>query len=371
MPLLNIKNSAIIKAELTLQTTDADKMLKKSLSKHKYNDEKLYTASQILAAFALAATLKFGLLPALISGLLIYHIVEVSTPLLGKVGIVPVVGKIITLVTIAIIVITVIALGVMGLKEFLSGDSGGVVGLLQKMADIISTARSHLPAWAQDYLPTNVVDLQTETASWLREYAEQLSNMGKTIGISLVYILMGLVIGGMVAFTKTTRNAKTSSGLLTKHLTNRVEFLNKAFSNIVFSQVKISSINTFLTAIFLAGILPACGTTLPFTKTMILVTFLVGLLPVIGNLISNTVIVLISLSVSPSVAFWSLAFLVIVHKLEYFLNAHIIGSNIRAKAWEILLAMIFMEAAFGIAGLIAAPIYYAYLKDELSGRKLI
>ena len=40
-------------------------------------------------------------------------------------------------------------------------------------------------------------------------------------------------------------------------------------------------------------------------------------------------------------------------------------------AWELLLAMLVMEAAFGISGLIAAPIYYAYLKDELVSRKLI
>lgn len=30
-----------------------------------------------------------------------------------------------------------------------------------------------------------------------------------------------------------------------------------------------------------------------------------------------------------------------------------------------------MEAAFGNAGIVAAPIYYAYLKDELSARKQI
>ena len=30
-----------------------------------------------------------------------------------------------------------------------------------------------------------------------------------------------------------------------------------------------------------------------------------------------------------------------------------------------------MEAAFGIPGLIAAPIYYAYVKDELVSRKLV
>ena len=30
-----------------------------------------------------------------------------------------------------------------------------------------------------------------------------------------------------------------------------------------------------------------------------------------------------------------------------------------------------MDAAFGIPGVIAAPIYYAYLKDELASRHLI
>jgi predicted PurR-regulated permease PerM len=33
--------------------------------------------------------------------------------------------------------------------------------------------------------------------------------------------------------------------------------------------------------------------------------------------------------------------------------------------------MLVMEAVFGIAGLVAAPIYYAYLKNELAARKLL
>ena len=67
----------------------------------------------------------------------------------------------------------------------------------------------------------------------------------------------------------------------------------------------------------------------------------------------------------------SLAFLVIIHKLEYFLNAHIIATRIRSKAWELLIAMLVMEALFGFRGLIAAPVFYAYVKDELSSRGLI
>ena len=108
------------------------------------------------------------------------------------------------------------------------------------------------------------------------------------------------------------------------------------------------------------------GIHLPLAKTMVVVTFLAGLLPVIGNLISNVVIVVLSLAHSPQVAVASLVYLVVIHKLEYFLNARIVGSRIQAQAWELLLAMLAMEAAFGIAGVVAAPIYYAYVKRELT-----
>jgi len=67
----------------------------------------------------------------------------------------------------------------------------------------------------------------------------------------------------------------------------------------------------------------------------------------------------------------SLLFLVVIHKLEYFLNAHMIGTQVHAHAWELLLAMLVMEAAFGLPGLVAAPIYYAYAKDELVSRELV
>ena len=33
--------------------------------------------------------------------------------------------------------------------------------------------------------------------------------------------------------------------------------------------------------------------------------------------------------------------------------------------------MLVMEAAFGVPGLVAAPIYYAYMKQELVSEKLI
>src|SRR5262249_33674148 len=160
-------------------------------------------------------------------------------------------------------------------------------------------------------------------------------------------------------------------GPLARPPADRGTHLGTAFRRVVFAQVRISALNTALTAIYLVGILPLAGIHLPLTKTMIALTFIVGLLPVIGNLISNTVIVVVSLSASVYAALGSLLFLILIHKLEYFVNARIIGHRIKARAWELLVAMLVMDAAFGIPGVIAAPIYYAYLKDELASRHLI
>jgi predicted PurR-regulated permease PerM len=100
-------------------------------------------------------------------------------------------------------------------------------------------------------------------------------------------------------------------------------------------------------------------------------TFVASLLPVVGNLVSNTMIVIVSVTQSVAVAGLSLAWLVLIHKLEYVLNAHIIGSRIRAQAWELLLAMLTLEALFGLAGLVTAPVIYAQLKHMLQERGLV
>jgi predicted PurR-regulated permease PerM len=71
------------------------------------------------------------------------------------------------------------------------------------------------------------------------------------------------------------------------------------------------------------------------------------------------------------VALASLAFLIAIHKLEYFTNARIVGGEVHARAWELLCAMLLMEAVFGIAGLIAAPVAYAWLKSEIKAKYLI
>ena len=105
--------------------------------------------------------------------------------------------------------------------------------------------------------------------------------------------------------------------------------------------------------------------------TLIIVTFVLGLFPLIGNIVTNAVLVILSLGVSGSVAITSLVFVLALSKLQYVLTSHLVGDEIDSQAWEILFAIIVGEAAFGLSGVVMAPIVYAFVKRELRERQLV
>jgi predicted PurR-regulated permease PerM len=309
------------------------------------------------------------LIAGLLAGLLVFELVRVIAARHHWIGVSRRTGGWLAVALVALVVVLALVLGGVSVANLVTDRSDNLPALVRKMADIIGSARAYLPPWAREYLPANVNDMENTAASWLRANGRQLQDLGERAGGMLLHLLVGMIIGAMVALTdlRPTRELP----VLSRALEQRVSRLGQSFRRIVFAQIRISALNTFLTAIYLVVILPLLGVNLPLTKTMILVTFVAGLLPVIGNLISNTVIVVVSLSVSIYAAIGSLVFLVAIHKLEYFVNARIIGGQIHARAWELLLAMLVMDAIFGIPGVIAAPIYYAYIKDELKARGLV
>lgn len=328
-------------------------------------------ASWVLAAVGLFLVLHLHLLAALVGGLAVYELVHILARRLRFLGN----GtrgdtrKYVAITLLAALIVAALIFSVIGLIAFFRSDQGNLPALLGRMADIVEGSREHLPLWIARELPSNAEELKDEVVAWLREHAGELQMFGAEVGRTLLHALIGMIIGAMVSLNETRR--VKSEAPLAAAMTERASRLGEAFRRIVFAQVRISALNTLLTAAYLAVLLPLLGIRLPFTKTLIVVTFLTGLLPVVGNLISNTVIVIVSFSYSLGVAVGSLIFLVVIHKLEYFVNARIVGTEIQARAWELLLVMLAMESAFGIAGLIAAPIYYAYLKSELSARGLI
>lgn len=329
---------------------------------------RIQQASWLLAALALILLLKLHLLPALLAGLLVYELVHLTSPLLER-RLSGLRAKQTAVAFLAAIVVGVTVLGTVLAVAFVRSDSGSLAALAQKMAEILENSRHSLPDWLVGVLPDSVEGTKTAGVQWLREHAGQMQMIGREAVVVMAHVLIGLVIGALLALREVGGQRITQP--LAAALTERARRLAEAFRRIVFAQVRISAINTVFTALYLAVLLPLLGIHLPLTKTMIALTFVVGLLPVIGNLVSNTVIVIVSLAHSPQVAMGSLAFLVVVHKFEYFLNARIVGARISAQSWELLLAMLVMEAAFGLPGVVAAPVYYAYLKQELIDAGLV
>jgi predicted PurR-regulated permease PerM len=325
-------------------------------------------ASYVLAACALLLILHRGLLAALFSGLLVYSLVQIGAPVLGK-KLSDQRAKIIAVGVLSILIVLGLTLAIWGTVNFFQSEAGSMPVLLQKMADIIEASRDQIPAWLKEYLPSSAEALRESMAVWLRTHAEDAKMLGQEAGRTIAHLVIGMVIGAMAALHDTTGTHRYLP--LAAALHQRVVMLARAFRDIVFAQVRIAAINAVLTGIFLLVVLPMAGVQLPLSKTMVVITFIAGLLPVIGNIISNTVIVVIGLSHSLEVALVALAFLITIHKLEYFLNAKIIGSHIDARAWELLGAMLALESLFGIPGVIAAPVFYAYVKKELRERQLV
>lgn len=326
-------------------------------------------ASYVMAGAALLLVMNQGLLAALFAGLLVYSLVQLLAPKLGK----RLVGRraqVVAVALLSIVIVAVLVAAIWGAIAFLRSDAGRISVLLQKMADILEASRGQIPGWLAAYIPVDAEALREMITNWLRSHAIEARSMGREAGRILAHLLIGMIIGAMAALYDTTSSTRAYRPLAAA-LHARVVALHNAFRNVVFAQVRIAAINAVLTGIYLVVILPMAGVELPLRKTMVAVTFFVGLLPVLGNLISNTILVIIGLSHSLHIAMMSLIFLMTIHKLEYFLNAKIIGAHIDARTWELLAAMLVMESIFGIPGVIAAPVFYAYIKKELSDKGMV
>jgi len=327
----------------------------------------LYT--WLFTLVTLGLVMELHLLSALIAGLLVYELVHVMASRLRQNSVDGGNAKLLAVGLIAAFVIAAITASIIGIVTFLRNGSDSLPALLQKLADIIEASRGQLPQWVLEYVPSDADELRVTISEWLRTHSSSLPLAGTTLARITAHILVGMVVGSLLALKKPI--PLDSRRPLSRAIAESATHLGDAFRRVVFAQAWIASINTVFTAIYLAVVLPMLDIHLPLVKTMIAVTFLAGLMPILGNLISNTVIVLVSLSASINVALGSLVFLISVHKLEYFLNARIIGSHIRAQAWELLIAMVVMDALFGIPGLIAAPIFYAFAKDTLTEKGLV
>ena len=327
---------------------------------------KYTTTSYLLAVAVVFLVLRFHLLPAAFAGLAVYvltlklarHLPKNMNRFAHQ----------LSLGVVVVCVITCLTSASAAIWSFI-GSSHGIGALLATVVDTLGSLRRTLPPSAADLLPTTIEGLRLQLTEILGEHVQKISVVGMESLKVFAHILLGMVIGGMAAVHHFSEHHQSPPFIAA--LRCRLRNLTTAFDKVVFAQVKISALNTTLTAIYLLVALPLFGVHLPMAMILVLLTFAVGMLPVVGNLVSNTLIFVISLGVSPAVGIASLLFLVLIHKAEYFMNARIVGHEVQATAWELLSAMLLMEAAFGVVGLVAAPVVYAWLKAEIKEQGML
>lgn len=323
--------------------------------------------SFVLVALALLAALLLHLVPALLAGFLAWALLQSMARRLRGGRVSHGLARALAAATLGLVAAGLVTLAVVLLWGFVRGRVGDLPAVLEKMGDTLARLKETLEASGVS-TPLPAHGGSTEAlAHWLRENAGALRHAGTVGARGLLHALLGSVLGVLVFF----RAPSEAPGPLAEALTERLRRFGESFRSVAKAQIEISAVNTVLTAVYLFAILPLFGIRLPLAGTLVAITFVCGLIPVAGNLVSNTVIVLVALGVSPWAAAGSLGYLILVHKLEYFLNAKIVGGRIGAAAWETLLAILVLESAFGIPGVVLAPVVYAWAKSELVARGLV
>lgn len=328
-------------------------------------------AAWVLIGTLLIYVMMHHLVSAVVTGLVLYLILDRLAGAFSKrMG---GAARPLALILVTLIVGGTIVGGIALAVSFLRHHAERVPAMMTKMADILQSTRAWLGGYGEQIIPEVLTDAETVKAAivdWLKEHAATLKVAGSTVSLGLVHALMGILLAILVFFRHVTHQDE-QRGALAQALAEKVDRFADAFARIATAQVKISAVNTVLTASYLLVALPLFGIRVPFSTTIVLVTFICGLIPVLGNLISNTVIVVLSLGISVGTAVASLVFLVLIHKLEYLINSRIVGGQTDSEAWEILLAILIGETAFGVGGVVMAPIIYAFVKRELRDRGLV
>lgn len=342
----------------------------------------IVVASYLLVAGALLLVMWRGLLPGLLCVCLGFLLTRALTRWLGA-GLArlqqrrtpgrplaPAPARVAQIVAAAIVMLLPLALLAAGLthsRGYLVEAPQQYRELLNYMARTVLELRLKLPPDMAAHLPEGAAEIQRMIASYLGAKAGALAMAGRAWLAGVLFAYVGLLIGALAA----VRPPVLARGPLAHQLMLRITLFGEAFRQIVAAQFWIAAFNTLLTALFLLFVLPVWNLELPYTPVLITFTFVAGLVPIVGNLVCNVVITIVGLSVSPLAAAACLAFLILIHKAEYVINAKVVGRRTQMGVWELLSVMFVAEAVFGPAGLVAAPLFYAYLKKELVAARLV
>lgn len=302
-----------------------------------------------------------GLFPALISGFITYLMMLYSEEFMANFLRLGKYSRLLATLTLSVFIITLLTLSSIYFFNWIAKTLSNPDALINETSLILDKTLTELSPEIASMLPKNIDNMKAEGLSFIQSNLISIRNFSKGATHTLITMILGMIIGIMIA----AGDYKTTNKILINSFRNKMINMIESFKHVIIAQAGIALFNMIMTAIFLLIVMPLFNINFPFSKTIIFLTFFIGLIPIIGNIVVNVIVLIIGLSVSVGVGISAFMYLIAIHKFEYFLNAKIIGGRIEAKAFELLIAMLLFESVFGIIGLIAAPILYAYIKKEL------
>jgi predicted PurR-regulated permease PerM len=193
-----------------------------------------------------------------------------------------------------------------------------------------------------------------------------LMNRFKSVYIGAIYFIFALVINLLLYHDKRKisrvfgRKPKSLMFFLFTFVELRVRVFYFYFKQVMGGQIIISLINTFLSSFIVFAL------HLPSPFLLIGLIFFCGLFPVVGNLVSNTILTIIAFV---SIGLWAagvcLILLIVIHKLEYFLNSKIISGIVNLPMVVSLTSLVIGEVLLGLIGLMLAIPMLLFLRHEM------
>jgi predicted PurR-regulated permease PerM len=228
------------------------------------------------------------------------------------------------------------------------------------MAEFAEKNGIELPFADYESLKSTALDAAREGFATIGQFAKAASFQFVLIVAGLVVPVSVLLSSGWTANKSAPAAPDSFYSAVTRELTLRFKTLYASFAKVIGAQIVISAINAALTTLFLIF------NSYPNVGLLTTLVFLCGLLPIVGNIISNAVIVGVGFTLSSRTGVYALIFLVVIHKLEYFLNSKIVGKRINSPMWLTLIGLLVGERLMGIPGMVLAPAVLHFIHVEAS-----
>ena len=172
-------------------------------------NQRVYGLIHLFLALSLSIiAIYFHLIPALIAGLTTYTVIQgVENIFLTKLNI----GKrsklLATILISALIVVglTYLSMAIVSWIQTIISDPNAIVESIQS---ILEKTMNDLPPSVHEYIPSNIQEIQNSLLAFTKEHMAVFQNIGKGTAHTLITILLGMIIGVFVAYSKNKDDGK-------------------------------------------------------------------------------------------------------------------------------------------------------------------